>query len=448
MIAGSILVALLFAAWPSPFVIPLSPEADVFLIDADLDGTGDVAVLDGFELTVYPTGNRANPIALTLPPDARAMDIVPDPETGKMVVLAVCGGEVRLFRLADGNEAGQTLFEHTSYLSEGEQPYRQVLVFAREGESLFFLPETDAIELRTWSGELRERIEPERDEGAQRFEELTGFPDSTLSLGSATSLQFWIKRRVGNEPAFIRDQPTEDPGPQRHSWSFTAIDEFNDLDAPPIDWPWFALRGDIEEPPRVRCAIRLQPPETYVRLDTIRSDSAKGGIGPARKFPGMLTRLNAELPDFNGDGYTDLLLWNTKRPSVSPATLARMALEQDWPVRLTAHLFDPETNRYTAKPFASISVRAAWDLLLNQAYGSPLDHTVVRDIDADGRTDIAFTVDDRTYVRWMMHADGPSVEEIRMDEPIVEVSFQEALDSTARITIGLRTASKLYVIDP
>lgn len=446
MFVASLIFAFQFAASPEPFVVSLSDDADEFLVDADLDGLGDIAVLNGYTLTVYPTSNRAEPLVLQLPHNARALDITPQPRTGKVAVLAACGSEIRLFTFG-GVPDGQLLFEHQSYLSEGDRPYRTVMVFEREGESLFFLPSADAIELRTWSGELRERIEPEPSSGAQRFEKIVGTAYTDARIGGADAIEFRVDRSVGNEPAFIEEQrrlASELENTSSNMWQIVSGDPSTSAEV----WPWFALQPGIENSPRVRCTLRVNPSETHVRIDTMLSGAGTGGIGPDRRYPGMVTRLNAELPDFNGDGYTDLLLWNTDRPSVSPATIARMTLQQDWPIRLTAHVFDPKTNRFTAKPFASLSVRATWDLLLRQTYGSPLVHTVVKDLNADGRTDVGFSVDDRTYLRWMMDESGPRVDSFELDEPIERVSFDHPLDNTGRVTIGLRTQSALYVLDP
>lgn len=446
MLAGTMLLAALVAAEPNVFVVPLSEHADEFLVDIDIDGTGDVAVLDGVNLTVYPAANRNEPWRLTFPAHARALDITPHPATGKIAVLAACGPEIRLFGFGEDNTPkGERLFEHSSYLSDGDHPYRNVMVFERAGESLFFLPSTGAIELRTWTGELRERIEPEESRGIRRFEEVTGVSVQSSRIGGASSLEFDVRRGVGNEPAFIEEQWEQSAEPESYSRSMMWSD-FDDLDSLPDRWPWFVLQPDVENSPRVRCANRLTPGETHVRIDTTLSDN--GSIGPARKYPGMITRLNAELPDFNGDGYTDLLLWNTDRPSVSVSAIARVAVQQYWPIRLSAHLFDPDSGRYTAKPFAALDVRATWEMLLSGAYGSPLRHWVIDDIDADGRTDVAFTVDERTYVRWTMAEDGAYTQELNLPEPIEDLSFAQSLDNTGRITIGLRTKSALHVIDP
>jgi hypothetical protein len=443
MIAAPLILSLLAAASPNAFVVPMPDDADVFLVDIDLDGSGDVAVLDGFKLTVYPTANRDYPLTLTLPKNARALDITTHPDTGKIAAIAVCGSEIRQFSF-DGKANGKRLFDHHSYLSEGDTPYRYVMVFERNGESIFFLPSVGAIELRTWSGELRERIEPET---VDRFEEVTGYSRSRSTIGNAGSLEFFIHQSIGNEPAFIEKQWEDASGPRAHS-PLMARSDFHKLDSPGDQWPWFALQPDDEESTRIRCAVRPHPLETHVRIDTTLSDPVAGGIGPARKYPGMLTKLNSRLPDFNGDGFTDLLLWNTDRPSVSPSSIARMAVNQHWPIRLTTHLFDPETNRYTARPFATLSVRASIDALLQGSYGSPIHDAVVKDIDADGRTDVCFTVDGQTYVRWMMEERGAHAEEIHLKEPIQHVSFNQALDNTDRVTIGLRTEHELYVLDP
>jgi len=443
MIAAPLILSLIAVTAPNPFVVLVSNDADVFLVDIDLDGSGDVAVLDGFKLTIFPTADREHSLTLTLPANARALDITPHPGTGEIAVIAVCGSEIRQFSFG-GNANGDRLFEHHSYLSGSDGPYRYVMVFERNGESLFFLPSVDAIELRTWSGELRERIEPET---ADRFEEVAGYSRNRATIGSAESLEFFIHRSVGNELAFIEKQWEDVTGLRTYSHSM-ALSEFHELNSPGDRWPWFALQSDDEESTRVRCAVRLHPSETHIRMDSTLSDPVVGGIGPARRYPGMVTKLNAQLPDFNGDGYTDLLLWNTDRPSVSPATIARMTFQKDWPIRLTVHLFDPKSGRYTAKPHTSLSVRAGWNMLLQQKYGSPLYHYVVNDLDADGRTDVAFTADSQTYVRWMMDDRGAHAETFRLAKPIERVSFQQPLDDTGRVTIGLRTENKLYVLDP
>jgi hypothetical protein len=76
---------------------------------------------------------------------------------------------------------------------------------------------------------------------------------------------------------------------------------------------------------------------------------------------------------------------------------------------------------------------------------------VLRDFDGDGRTDLGCSTTQDEWSAWLFGENGFSGRpdfSTRFDEPIERVEFRTALDGGASAAVGLRTRSRLHILDP
>jgi hypothetical protein len=226
---------------------------------------------------------------------------------------------------------------------------------------------------------------------------------------------------------------------------------------PSAQWPWFALRAESDAAAEDNLRVHYAPAPPDFRDTMVVIRSRKVGPTPpplpeaARLYPGMLGAPPGALPDFNGDGFTDLLLWLAPRPGRSIDSIARAAVENTWPIHLRVHLYLPERRRYDARPAGRIDAElpAVW-LLLMQRTGSPLRNAVFEDFDGDGRTDAAWSTSATDYAAWR-YDDGFGARadfEHEFPEPILRVERTAPMSFGLRRSIVLRGEERVYWLLP
>lgn len=138
MTAAAVLPLLFLSALFDVRAIPLAdPAATVLLAPADADRITDVFVLDGNRLTAYPTASQHPPYTVVLAEGASGFDIDDIDNDGFSEVIAVCGDNIRSYRLAPGGvaPATRTLFTLTTQLAApAVQPYPYVMVVRGKDE--------------------------------------------------------------------------------------------------------------------------------------------------------------------------------------------------------------------------------------------------------------------------------------------------------------------------
>lgn len=226
-------------------------------------------------------------------------------------------------------------------------------------------------------------------------------------------------------------------------------------DQGPASWPWFPLRTDGARSRRVIYA--LAPPDsrnTIIRIQEFEQEPASiaernARLGPERWYPGALVLPGDGLPDFNKDGYTDLVLWRSPEPGTSVDSLTRILMQGIWPVDLTTHLFSVEKRRYEPVPSARVKCNAPVLWFLTSGSGVPLRHCVLRDFDGDGRTDLGCSTAPGIYSVWLYGKRGfgadPDHTQV-VAGPLVAIDFCGDLETRGRTSLALRTEKALYVL--
>jgi hypothetical protein len=456
---GLLLTALLTAAPLELHAIPLDVSRAVcFVAAADNDGTADLFVLDGRLLAIYEDAAAVKPRVVELPEDAAALDIADLEDDGQFEAIVIAGDAVYRVDLSGTATQGPVaLFQReTQFSAFANTPKLHVLVTAWEGETCLALPTENALELCRPDGTVLAALPMGIDapHSALYGQPFRYVPVEPPLAGSAGSLEFRVNRLLAFKPQLPDGLAgAEAPGAPPHNTLRRARDAEQ---LPPGRWPWFPLQANAEQGDRVAYALSAGPPqETWTRLrgqSTLAdTDDAEGAFGPLRRYPGSMVVLQADPPDFNGDGYHDLLLWNAPNPTPSISALSRVTVRATWPITVTVHRFIPDKQRFEPKPWTGITIETPIAWFLAGGNQIPVRHLVWRDLNGDGKADFACATASQTYAAWLTGDEGLSARpsfETPFPEDILGIAFEAALEGQRATSIGLRGATRLFVLKP
>lgn len=459
MIAALLLTACVIAAPIELHAIPVDVSRAVcFIAAADNDGTADLFVLDGRLLAIYEDAAAVAPRVVELPDGAAALDIADLEDDGQFEAIVLAGDDVYrvdLSGLATGGPVA--LFQRqTQFSTFARTPKLHVLVTAWNGEICLALPTEDALELCRPDGTVLASLPMGLDapHSALYGQPFRYVPVDPPLAGAPDSLEFRVNRMLAFKPQLPAELAGAE-GPEAPP--FNTVRRARDAEQlPPDRWPWFPLRTGEEPGDRVAFALSAGPPqETWTRIRPLAitpSEADTGdAFGPLRRYPGSLIVVQADPPDFNGDGYHDLLLWHAPNPTPSISAISRITVRGTWPITLTAHRFIPEKQRFEPKPWCAIPMDAPVDWFLAAGNQIPLRHLVWRDINGDGKADFACATGSQTYGIWLAGEKGFSRTpdfHTELPEPILGIAFQAALEGQRATSIGLRGTTRLFVLKP
>ncbi len=431
------------------YTIPLEdPCAEVFLAQTSPEAAPGLFVLEGSRLTLYRNAGAGDPVAVVLDSGTSAFDVADLDGDGQSEVVAICGDRIVAYSLEPGGTPARSeLFELETQLADPlAGPYPHVLTTAKADRTVLVLPTETALEVRKHDGSIESShpiASEEEPAGATAREFRVGSAD-VAQAAPAGSLEARVTHVV--EPRLETPGglfPAHQPKPYyRRGTSLQAHDAAG-LDA--AMWPWFPLRTDGTTELRAHYAMGRR---TLVRLRNPERPNTAADLfelGPVRRYPGEIVVLPRDLPDFNGDGYVDLVLWSTPDPALSVGSISRDLLRQDRPVRLAIHLFLPEKNRFAPRPAAWFTCRVPALGFLMQGAAGPLHNMVLRDFDGDGRTDCGLSVRENAFAVWLYDDGFLPQPAYALPEPPVGLAFKEDLDGNGRTSLAFRTTHAIHV---
>ena len=435
------------------------PDAQCFFAEADGRGGGDLVVIDGLQLTVHPGAQAGEALSISLDPDTSAVDVADIDGDGQPDLVAVAGDRVLKYSLAPAAARDpQVLFAAHSQLSaKTPRPFPHVLMVARGGRPLIALPTMESLELRAPSGELVES-HPIGLEAAHRVS--FGQPFSALPVqpprqGTPGALELRIIQTVAFVPALPEGlAPVDVPGAQQFSGSVAqaAVAARKEL---PESWPWFRLHpSGPEDDERVFYAYDPDGArETLVRVRRAVPPVAGRGrelkLSGVQRYPGMAVPCTTTVPDFNGDGYADLLLWNAVAPVPTVGAITRALTEGYWSVRLTVHLFDPASGRYSPVPFVVIPLQVPVAWFLADPGSPPVRHLVLDEFNGNDRTDLLCAIAPDKLAVWVSVPSGirpDPLQVIQFPGPVQRVELRGDLDGEGRTSLVLSGPKSFYVL--
>jgi hypothetical protein len=444
-------------------VIPLeNPSARIFPAPLVQGEDAALAVLDGHRLSLYSPSFETSSAHVTLEPGTSAFDIADVDGDGRSEVTAVCGPRILVHSLPPkGTSATRELFTAQTLLADPlAGPFPHVIVVPVGKEIALALPHAESLKMYRADGTLLIEIPlaPRGPNTASYGSPFLAWPVDPPQTGGEQAIETRlsvVREFHVSPPEELRGLfPPESPGLNDVEQSFRRGTPTQMREAganEPENWPWFPLRTRRDGTERALYA--LAGPDhrsTLIRIREAHEAAKNQGIkiGPARKYPGTLVLLPERLPDFNGDGYTDLLLWSAPDPGSSLDSLSRALVGGDWPLRIRIHLFSPLKNRYEPACSGVLSLRIplAWFLVKNA--GLPLRNCVLEDFNGDGKTDLACSVSPKRFSVWL-YADGLAAkpdftQEFR--ESVSSVDLREDLSGAGRTSLVLRGSKSLYFL--
>ncbi len=422
-----------------------------FVAQADADAAPEIFVLSGFMLTMLQDGSDQEAVTFTLDDGTSVIDIAEG--DGMPELYSVVGSEIRRRSLAPGSSesTSTTLFSRDTLLAHsdgGPRPY--VLATRWQGRPALALPESEGLVILSRTGEVLHRF-PLDGTGHGHLRATYAFPPQ---VGGPGALEFLADSTFDAPGSIERAGPVDDLILRARRASYAQAREASKL--PPEDWPWFLLTPTTE--PERRVLYALSEPgrgDTLVRMRSTRRRGAPAATAPfayspERRYPGTIVVPRETPPDFNADGYADLLLWSSPMPGTSIDSLMRAAQTRNWPVRLSAHVFSPTRNIYEGRPLARIEVRVPLGWTLMPKNGLPLRHLVLRDINGDGRTDVALATGLTRFALWLWKSPGSFSKvpdyTVELPEPIREVAMVADMGEGRPSVIALRGDKAMYVL--
>jgi hypothetical protein len=450
-----------------PNNVPGRLPAAVMAIHADNDAVADVLVLDGYRLTAHRANSSQGVLwTRTLAPATTAFDVSDVDLDGYPDLIAIERSAVRRYDLrAEGRgQEPVTLFEQSNHLANGAtQPFPYVLITERNGQILIALPVDSALELRSLDGALVEQfpIDDPVAQGTSFGPPFSAWSQHPPQMGRRGDLEFRVRHSLEADANVLAELgPSAARNVSGRRGSLGQARDAADLDT--VHWLWFPLTKETAGAPRALYALAGPGyTSTQIRIRTVtKAEATPLGafhqmpdaiqVSTPRLFPGIVVTQPETYPDFNGDGFTDLLLWKAKRPGTSLDTLARAIAGGAWPVRLTVHLFNPENMRYRGRAASQIPLDLSLAWLLEPEAGAPLRHLVLRDFNDDGFTDLGCATTENAYAVWLYEEGFGNTPDYEQDfgEPIDRIAFAEDFQGDGRISLGIRCKKTLYLLHP
>jgi hypothetical protein len=435
------------------------PDAQCFFADAEGRGHADLIVIDGHRLSVHPGALAESSLSVLLDPESAAVDLADIDGDGQPDLIVVAGDRVLKYGLTPSAPAEpQVLFSAHCQLSYPvPRPFPHILVVTRGGRPLIALPGTERLELRAPSGEIVEShpIGLDAAHSVSFGQPFSALPVQPPRQGSPGALEM----RVLQTAAFVPELPEGLAPPDA-----VGIPQFGGGAAqaavaahrdPPESWPWFRLHpSGPQDDERVYYAYDPDGArETLVRvrraLPAVAGRGRELKLSGAQRYPGLAIPCATDVPDFNGDGYADLILWNAAAPMPTVGAVTRVLTEGYWSIRLTIHLFDPASGRYSPVPFVVIPLQVPIAWFLTDPGGPPVRHLVLDDFNGNDRTDIVCAVAPDKLAVWVAVPSGirPDPHQvITLPGPIQRVELRGDLDGDGRTSLVLSGPHAYYVL--
>lgn len=440
--------------------MPVAPDMPYEVVLADLDGSGKggLAVVQPDRLVCYFDARSDQTASVSLPPETLVLDIADLTEDGRPEVLALTADRLYSAPVPAAGTEGDSwkmLFAVPSLaVARPAVPVPVPLVVRRPGQAAVVAVMTGG------------RLRLYRPDGTETASYPAG-PEAPakLSIGSPfvavsvwppqrelAGLEWRVSRHWTGVPVLPEDLPVGRPAEPPDRVQLTGMARHGDPEAPGT-WPVFPLRSDGNAERVLFLYAADGTADSLVRVRRVFREAGRESafrLSTARRYPGRVIPPVDLPPDFNHDGWSDLLLWSADQPAYTVGTLARTMVRQTWPVHLAVHLFDPDRNAFSAAPAWGVTLEVPLPWMLDAlADRLPVRHLVCRDFNGDGRVDIGLSEAPDRYRVWCSSPLGlrpESSETVRLSAALEQLQYATDLNRTGRTSLVFRTEQGVAVL--
>lgn len=410
MIGVSALITLsIFGASPPPFDVQQysaeSGNAALYVLPGSSAESPNIAILDDSTVTIYREGQLRAKSTTTIPANTLLFDLYDTDKDSIPELFVLTPNEVRHFP-EPGNQTTVRLFALNEPLPWiVDQPFLHPLIFHYNNVRLVAIPYQDNITLRNFDGKTISVL-PKLLSDIHSLFTIPIEPNQIAPEGSFEIRVDTLLTTAISVPQELR--PTSSTKP------FAPISprQLRDTEQLELDqWPSFPLTKSSDKITKVIYASYA--PEhihTIIRIRKELPRNIPGAIEPFRYstkriYPGTIGISKAGLPDFNNDGFHDIVLWKVPMPGNSLSSLMGSLQSQTWPIEITTHLYDPEKGLYESRPRNRIKTTVALQYILTRQSESPLRNLSFADLNNDGKADITFSPRPDSIAAWLYDED-------------------------------------------
>ncbi len=410
LLGGLYSLALLLCASEEMAVQQYSAQHDnaaLYVLPSGQGRVPNIVILDDQKLSLYPANSSRSLFSHTIADDTLMFDLVDTNADGRPELFTLSPGVLRHF--VEGNAQEELFFIEPVLPWKVDQPFLHPLIISYLDAFHAAIPHLDHMRLMNFSGE-----------------EVTTFPKVTTGMDPVFSVPIQPNQVGGTSALEFRvdallSTPIEVPKDlritsMRDSYETVTPRKLRDSEKLEVDlWPQFPLKVSPESmrmvsyashgPEHVNTLIRIKQPVPR----SVPNVTEAFRYSPARMYPGTIAIAESGLPDFNGDGYFDLVLWSVPLPGYSASKLLNSLQTQRWPLIVSIHLFDPVKGLYGARPEARIKTDIALQYLFTRQSFSPLHNLSFADMNHDGFSDVIFSPTPNSVEVWL-YKDGLSKE--------------------------------------
>ncbi len=412
-------------------------------------------VLESGMLSIYAPDRSAPAEILPLPLTTTAVDVADLDGDGFMEVIYVAEEKLFQIHLREGlARQPKLLFVRISQLSVStKRPYPHVLVIEHEGNPAIALPIDSSFEFWSPEGELLETMPLGKNDSSHpaRTGPIIPWTVNPPQAGSNASLEHRVVSTIDGDievplsaaPATVTNY---------HLGNLQLM-----LDAavlPGNQWPWFPLKKN--DPNDRRVLYALHPPEytdTLIRFKNSETRPVPMGDEPLyattkRRYPGRIIVPRNGLPDFNGDGYQDILMWRTPLPGTSLDGLLTAAQKASWKLSITTHTYNPRKGLYNAAPSAHLKTKVPINWFMELQGGAPIHNLILRDFNQDGFTDVGFSTEPNQFEVWLYNDGFEREADFTHTFPSVMVRLEDEITLTrnAGASLIFSGPKRLYLL--
>ncbi|MBP9002167.1 MAG: VCBS repeat-containing protein [Candidatus Hydrogenedentes bacterium] len=440
--------------------MPIDPGTSSEVTLADLDGTGraGLAVASAERLVLYFGARSDLRAELRFPPETLLFDIADLNGDGQPDVIALTPDRVYSVPVpragADADPWRERFTLDAGALNRPAAPVPTPLVLRRSGRPAV---------LAVVTGDRLRLYQPDGTEEASYG--IGPESPAKMSIGSPfVAVSVWPPQRDGaaqewrvsrhwtGVPVLPDEIPVDRPVAPPDRELLTAMARRGNADQPET-WPAFPLRpgggpervlflyasdGTMDSLVRTRRLFAEAGREATSRLSTIR------------RYPGRVIPPRNAPPDFNHDGWSDLMLWSADQPTYTVGTLTRTLARQTWPIRVAVHLFEPDRNAFAAMPEWAVTLEVPLGWMM-EALGDrfPARHLVCADFNGDNRVDMGLSDAPDHFIAWCSSPVGlrqePS-ETVTISGSLDTLLYAVDLDRGGRTSLVFRTDRGVAVL--